>query len=103
MGHPDPSLHTTFLNIEPYSGVAFQAHKRIQVSFPMEAVRQISVLQQVPKLVFPVMWYDEGADITEDWRRYFYRLVEVPLLVVDLVTGLAISAAILSLGLVTLN
>ena len=28
---PDSEKHSTFLNIEPLSGVAFQAHKRIQV------------------------------------------------------------------------
>ena len=28
---PDSDKHSTFLNIEPLSGVAFQAHKRIQV------------------------------------------------------------------------
>ena len=29
---PEAGKHSTFLNIEPLSGVAFQAHKRIQVS-----------------------------------------------------------------------
>ena len=28
---PEADKHSTFLNIEPLSGVAFQAHKRIQV------------------------------------------------------------------------
>ena len=30
--HPDHEKHSTYLNIEPYSGVAFTAHKRIQVT-----------------------------------------------------------------------
>ena len=30
--HPDHEKHKTFLNIEPYSGVSFRVHKRIQVS-----------------------------------------------------------------------
>ena len=30
--NPNHDDHGTFLNIEPYSGVAFQAHKRIQVT-----------------------------------------------------------------------
>ena len=33
---PDPEKHTTFLNIEPLSGVAFQAHKRTQINFKMQ-------------------------------------------------------------------
>ena len=37
---PDHEAHKTFLNIEPYSGVAFQAHKRIQVGqFVRDKVR----------------------------------------------------------------
>ena len=30
--NPNHDDHGTFLNIEPYSGVSFQAHKRIQVT-----------------------------------------------------------------------
>ena len=98
---PSRELHTTFLNVEPLSGVAFQvikihdhdnemglgqiwkshnisktfewsfqsqaeaahnsqyllqdflqAHKRIQISFPMEPISQISILEKVNKLLF---------------------------------------------------
>jgi len=94
---PSRELHTTFLNVEPLSGVAFQAHKRIQISFPMEPIAQISILEKAPQLIFPLVWYDEGADITDEYKSYFFRLVRVPLILVDVIVGLGISASIIVL------
>jgi len=98
---PSRELHTTFLNVEPLSGVAFQAHKRIQISFPLQPISQIAILEKAPQLIFPLLWYDEGADITEEYRSYFFRLVRVPLILVDVLVGLGISASIIGLLFVT--
>jgi len=94
---PSRELHTTFLNVEPLSGVAFQAHKRIQISFPMEPISQISILEKAPQLIFPLVWYDEGADITDEYKSYFFRLVRVPLILVDVMVVFGISASIIVL------
>jgi len=101
--NPNPELHTTFLNVEPLSGMAFQAHKRIQVSFPLEPVEKITILQKVSKVLLPVLWYDEGADITDEYIGYYYRLVQLPLLLVDVVTVLSLTSSSLVLVLVLAN
>ena len=44
---PSPRLHTTYIDVEPLSGVGFAAHKRIQISFPMEATPHVSLLHEV--------------------------------------------------------
>ena len=31
------------------------------------------LLIQAPQLIFPLLWYDEGADITDEYKSYFFR------------------------------
>ena len=88
---PDAEKHTTFLNIEPLSGVAFQAHKRIQISFRLSKVKNIRVLSEVQDLLFPLIWSDEGADITEEWKSKYKHMVETPFLLVDIFTYIGIT------------
>ena len=89
--HPDVEKHTTFLNIEPMTGITFQAHKRIQINFHMSQVEKISALSQVRNVFFPLLWSDEGADITEEWKSKYTKMVKTPFLLVDIFTYLGIS------------
>jgi len=92
--NPNHDDHGTFLNIEPYSGVSFQAHKRIQAAFHMMSVEEIGLLKNVPDVYLPVMWYDEGAEIDQKWSRKFKNIVQVPFLLVDIFSysGMVIGA-----------
>ena len=92
--HPDVDKHTTYLNIEPRSGVAFQAHKKIQISFHLSQVDNISVLSRVRNVFFPLLWSDEGAEINDEWKSKYKKMVKTPFLLVDIFTYLAISVGI---------
>ena len=63
-----------------------------------------------------MIWYDEGTDITQEYKDYFYRscsppsclllltrLVQLPLLLVDLAVGVGLAVAATALIVVLLN
>ena len=123
---PEDVKHSTFLNIEPLSGIAFQAHKRIQVTllisiksssaltsqinFRQFPSPEIDILRDVRETFFPVIWYDEGAEIDRVWTRKYKNMVTVPLIAVDVFTytgivigSISVITAALSYGLTFRN
>ena len=51
----------------------------------------IDVLNEVRDVFFPVIWFDEGAEIDKTWTRKYKNMVQVPFLLVDIFTYAAIS------------
>ena len=64
----------------------------------MKPVPEISLLNNVPDLYFPVMWFDQGAEIDQEWSDKFKGMVQTPLLLVDIFTYLGIALG--SLGII---
>jgi len=87
---PNADLHTTYLNIEPMTGVALDAHKRIQVNVPMQPNQYLDCLNDVREGVFPVVWVDEGASIGEDDLKELKAQLVTPFLGVDIGVGFMI-------------
>jgi len=87
---PNADLHATYLNIEPMTGVALDAHKRIQVNVPLLKNSYLSYLQNVNDAVFPVVWVDEGASIDEENLKELKKQLVTPFLGVDIGVGFMI-------------
>jgi len=88
--NPDEAVHTTFLNVEPYTGLALEAHKRIQVNVHMKPNPYLSVLQNVKEAVFPIVWVDETSTITQDNLDELKKQLITPFLGVDIGVGFMI-------------
>jgi len=88
--NPDPELHTTYLNIEPMTGVALDAHKRIQVNVPMLQNKYLDCMKNIRNATFPVVWVDEGASIGKDDLDELKKQLVSPLLGVDIGVGFMI-------------
>lgn len=80
--NPSKEDHETFLDIEPNTGVTFQAHKRIQISLPLKRYNTMSDLSKVKEVVFPVLWLNESAVVPVERARALYTKLTVPVLVV---------------------
>merc|ERR1712071_507107 len=87
---PDREKHITYLHIEPTTGLPIEAHKRIQVSVPVDASLYFTDFNKVDTLIFPVVWVDEGADIDEENLDKLKSMLVTPFLLVDIGTGLLI-------------
>ena len=53
---PDPSIHQTYLDIEPTTGTVLAAHKRLQVNFL--AGKSLAPFALIPSGAYPVAWVD---------------------------------------------
>lgn len=36
---------------------------RVQVNFEIEAVKEIEIMSNLPKMIFPFIWFEETAEI----------------------------------------
>ena len=81
---PIKELHETYLSIDPLLGVAFDAHKRIQINMGVAKILELAVLANVEDIVFPLFWLDEYATITEEDEKEYHKALTKPLNVVDL-------------------
>jgi len=89
---PDIEKHDTYLDIEPITGVALSAHKRIQINFPVKKFEYLGLTRNLPTVdVFPVLWADEGADLDEKNEKKFKDAVIKPS---SIVNGLSIGLGI---------
>ena len=61
----------------------------------MKPVTEIDILSNVSDVYFPVMWFDETAEIDEEWTNKFKNIVQVPFLLVDIFTYLGIAVGAL--------
>lgn len=61
----------------------------------MKPVPEIDILSNVSDVYFPVMWFDETAEIDEEWTNKFKNIVQVPFLLVDIFTYLGIAVGAL--------
>ena len=54
----------------------------------------IGILSQVRDFFFPVIWFDEGAEIDSDWTKKYKNMVTLPLTLVDVFTytGIAVGS-----------
>lgn len=80
--NPSKEEHQTFLDIEPNTGVTFQAHKRLQVSIPLKRYPSMPDLSRVQEVVFPIVWLNESAFVPIERANALYAKLTVPVLVV---------------------
>lgn len=81
---PDFKKHRTLIDVEPTTGLVFNAAKRIQVNVYITKLDGFKDTEKFTKgLVFPILWFDEHATIPDDVAAKFYRTVILPIKVAD--------------------
>ena len=99
--HPIKDLHETIINVDPLTGVVLDGHKRIQVNVGLDQIPELSVLSNVSKMVFPVVWFDEYATLSEELQAEYVKTVTKPLNIVNGVTiglGIVLGALLVVAG-----
>ncbi|XP_068628131.1 sensory neuron membrane protein 2-like [Battus philenor] len=62
---PDPEKHRSFVHLDPVTGVVMKGMQRIQFNIELRNMPVIPQLQNVRTGLFPLMWFEEGAEIPE--------------------------------------
>ena len=61
--NPSAELHATYLDLEPNTGVAFKAAKRIQLSLPLRRYADLPELSKIKEVILPIFWLNEKAEV----------------------------------------
>lgn len=60
---PDKDKHTSYVYIEPSTGVVLKGSKKLQFNVELRQIKDVPQLENVPTGLFPLLWIDEGAEI----------------------------------------
>ncbi|XP_064607931.1 lysosome membrane protein 2-like [Liolophura sinensis] len=78
--HPNQEEHQTFFDVEPTTGVVMNVAKRLQVNVYLQHIPFITDLEKITKpILFPVVWVNESATITQKTASAFKKQVQDPM------------------------
>ncbi|KAJ6632868.1 Sensory neuron membrane protein 1 [Pseudolycoriella hygida] len=64
---PDEEKHGIRVDFEIISGTPMSAAKRLQFNIDLIPLEQIDVMKNLPEMVFPLMWVEEGVDLNKTY------------------------------------
>jgi len=75
---PNSSLHSTYLRVEPRAGVPTDVTARFQLNVLVDKVSGISMLKNVNRTFFPVMWFENKAGVPDNLVFKMKLLANLP-------------------------
>ncbi|KPI91086.1 Sensory neuron membrane protein 1 [Papilio xuthus] len=66
---PDKEKHKSFIYLDPVTGVVMKGAQRIQFNIELRNMGNLPQLAKVRTGIFPLLWFDEGAEITESIKE----------------------------------
>lgn len=52
-------------NFFKISGTPLAAAKRLQINIDLMPLQEIEIMQNVPEMIFPLLWVEEGANLNK--------------------------------------
>ncbi|XP_066983000.1 lysosome membrane protein 2-like isoform X1 [Macrobrachium rosenbergii] len=97
---PHKDEHETYLDIEPNTGVAMRAMKKMQLNVPLKRYGSFPSFKNVPEVIFPIVWVNESAQIDEDTASSVRKALYTPFTIVDAICGtlIGIGALLILVG-----
>ncbi|XP_076815512.1 lysosome membrane protein 2-like [Clavelina lepadiformis] len=74
---PNKEEHSTYLDLEPMTGVVFAAMKRLQLNIHLQSSKTFSQMENLNDLIFPVLWLNESEVIDKNSANQFKSKVVV--------------------------
>ncbi|XP_021340100.1 lysosome membrane protein 2-like [Mizuhopecten yessoensis] len=63
--HPNKKEHETVLDVDPLTGLVFNAQKKLQLNAHLQKVNHIRSTANIKEVFFPIMWLNESALIDD--------------------------------------
>uniref|UniRef100_A0A1I8M439 CD36 family protein n=1 Tax=Musca domestica TaxID=7370 RepID=A0A1I8M439_MUSDO len=63
---PDKEKHEFYMILEPKTGLTLEVAARFQVNMLVEPIKGISIYEDVPRIFFPLIWFEQKVRITPD-------------------------------------
>lgn len=82
--HPS-SQHQTFIDVEPMTGVAMKVAKKLQINShikKLQSFRDTYKIDPVNGTIFPIVWLNESATITQSSAKHFKTEIYLPIKII---------------------
>ncbi|XP_044316195.1 protein peste [Drosophila rhopaloa] len=91
---PDREKHEFFMTLEPNAGVPMDVGGGFQANYYMEPVPQITLYENVPRVMIPMMWAEERVRVSEEIAADI-ALVPLFVLLGQIVTGILLAGGLI--------
>lgn len=98
---PDEKEHRMFLDLQADSGIPVKLSARFQVNLLLEPMKHIWIYSNVPKVIFPVFWFQMDAELNDELAGMLRTFANVDKTVpIALYVIIGLGAAMLVVGCV---
>ncbi|GLH07584.1 Protein croquemort [Gryllus bimaculatus] len=92
---PHADSHRNYITIEPTTGIPLDVAARFQINILLQTYNSIGFLNDVPKIYFPMVWFQERISITPELANSLKILLLLPTGGVVIATVIAAIGAIM--------
>lgn len=93
---PNKEQHEFYMVVEPSTGIPLEVAARFQVNMLVEPIEGIALYQDIPRIFFPLIWFEQKVRITPDLAD------QLKLLPLVLLSGHIFAGVCLAVGLIML-
>lgn len=97
---PDPDKHQLYQLVEPNTGLVVEAAIRIQMNFHLKPIAMMPIINDVPNVMFPILWFQTQAKGTPEVASKLSLLLNLPAILQGIAyTVIVISVLMILVGL----
>ncbi|XP_019846775.2 protein peste [Bactrocera dorsalis] len=93
---PEQDKHEFYMVLEPRTGVALEVAARFQVNMLVEPINGITLYEKVPRVFFPLIWFEQKVRITPELAADLKMLPQI------LIGGQIFACVCFGIGLILL-
>lgn len=77
---PDKNKHQFYISLEPTTGIPIDVSARLQLNLLLQPIKYVRTFENVPKVFFPVLWFEQVAKIPDHLSIMLRFLLAMPLI-----------------------
>ena len=100
--HPNEEEHSSFLSLMPGPGVPLEVSIKMQINFLLRPLEKILMLERVPTLMYPMIWFETSTILPESMAKQLKFLETAPSLgniIGGTITGVSSLLRVVGVGL----
>uniref|UniRef100_A0A6G1SEV4 Lysosome membrane protein 2 n=1 Tax=Aceria tosichella TaxID=561515 RepID=A0A6G1SEV4_9ACAR len=91
---PNASKHTTYLDIEPNTGLVLGGKRRVQLNVIIKHNNEIDGFENINDMLVPIVWFEESAQIPEEAAQKFRSMYVDKIRLINLILFSLLTASV---------